>query len=278
MTLISSLHNLSRSLGYALLATSETVELIVIVVGGEIVLYLIFKVVRDDLFYWIPASGSVATAMSILQRIGGKILVDFTGCFHLRHPFEMGGLGFTLSLFWAQIFPFLAMHFSHEEGIKKSADYDIEVILVFLVISFLLWLIMTIVFFCTVDSSYLHTFFGTKTAPQYSCELYFTSREDFQKFDAIFTIQTQYTKSIHKEVKEWVAENIDKWKREKPAWFNIEKIPDEFLPKHVLESEGGENRRRSSVSLKEITRFWLGEGNSKRVHPLEGEEMKVEDL
>jgi len=53
-------------------------------------------------------------------------------------------------------------------------------------------------------------------------------------------------------------------------------IPDEFLPKDVLEAEGGAKRRRSSVSLREIV-GWK-ENEDRRVHPQAVEEMKAEDL
>jgi len=76
-------------------------------------------------------------------------------------------------------------------------------------------------------------------------------------------------------VKEWVAENIDKWKRERPDWFKIEMIPDELLPKNVFEAEGGAKRRRSSVSLREMV--GLRDASVGRVHPQAVEEMKVED-
>ena len=72
-----------------------------------------------------------------------------------------------------------------------------------------------------------------------------------------------------------VAENIDKWKRERPDWFKMDKIPDELLPKDVLEAEGGTKRRRSSVSLREIV--GLREASVGRVHPQAVEEMN-EDL
>jgi len=53
-------------------------------------------------------------------------------------------------------------------------------------------------------------------------------------------------------VKEWVAENIVRWQAEKTDFFNIEKIPDVLLPSLVVEGEGGRQRRRSSVSVREI--------------------------
>jgi len=263
MTLMSSLHNLSRSLGCALLAYSDA-EMALIFIGGEIGLYLVFKILRLDFHYWVPGIPLIG---SLFERILAKVIVDFTGCLHFRHPLELGGLGFTISMIWAQIFPFVAVQYF--DGEMK------DIMRGFLAVSFLAWLMLNIIFFCTIDLSYLNTFFGTKTAPQYTCELFMTSQEDHQKFRAVFKNRNDYTKTIHEEVKEWVVENIDQWKREKPDWFNIEKIPDEFLPKDLFEAEGGANRRRSSVSLREIV--GLKEVSLGRVHPQAVEEVKVED-
>jgi len=92
-----------------------------------------------------------------------------------------------------------------------------------------------------------------KTGPEYSIELYETGEEDYQKYDAIFTVRNSHTTAIHKEVKDWVAANIERWKDERPAWFNIEEIDDIFLSKDVLEAAGGVSRRRSSARLQEVT-------------------------
>jgi len=258
------LHNLSRSLGCALLAFSDA-EMALLFIGGEIGLYLVFKTLRSDFHLWVPDAPLIG---SFLQRFFCKVVADFTGCIHLRHPYELGGLGFTMSLIWAQAFPFVALQFF--DGEMK------DIMKGFLAISFTAWLMLNIIFFCMIDLSYLDTFFGTMTAPQYTCELFITSKDDCQKFRAVFKNRIEYTKSIHGKVKEWVAENIDKWKRERPDWFKIEKIPDELLPQDVLEAEGGAKRRRSSVSLREMA--GLREGSVGRVHPQADEEMKVEDL
>ena len=53
----------------------------------------------------------------------------------------------------------------------------------------------------------------------------------------------------------WVASNIEGWIEDKPDWFRIKMIPDDFLPRGLLEAEGGAQRRRSSVSMRELVAF-----------------------
>ena len=226
MILMSSLHNLSRSLGYALLAASGTDDLVLMFIGGEIGAYLLLKIIRQDFYSFFRFSGMVAFLISMIHRTISKVIVDFTGCLHFRHPYELGGWGFTISLLWAQVFPFVALLFFPDEATQGGNVK--EKITMFLAASFLLWLTFNIVFFCTIDLSYLNTFFGTKTAPQYTCELFLTSKEDHQRFHAVFKNRIEYTKSIHRieytksihgEVKEWVVNNLRKWRRERPDWF-----------------------------------------------------------
>jgi len=234
-------------------------------IGGEIGLYLVFKIIRQDFHYWIPGAPLVG---SFLERIIVKVVADFTGCIHFRHPYELGGLGFTISMIWAQIFPFVALQYF--DGEMK------DIMKVFLATSFTVWLLSNIIFFCTIDLSYLNTFFGTKTAPQYTCERFLDATDDSTRWSAAFGNRMEYKKAIQAEVREWVSNNIEQWKNDNPDWFNIEKIPDEYLPKEVFEGEGGARRRRSSVSLREIV-GWK-ENIDRRIHPQAVEEMKVEDL
>jgi len=68
----------------------------------------------------------------------------------------------------------------------------------------------------------------------------------------VFGVRNDFTTSIHDEMRDWVARNIDRWKGNKPDWFKIEMILDAFLPSDVFEAVGGARRRRSSVSIREI--------------------------
>ena len=196
---------------------------------------------------------------AFLVRFGAKVIVDFSGCLHVRHPYEMGGIAFSASMVWAQIMPFVALLFF--EGSNKDA------LTIILACSATLWLLLNIVFFRTINKSFYNTFFGTMTAPQYTCEVFLKSNDDAIKFEFAFETRLQYTKSIEAEVKEWVANNIDQWEVDNQDWFKIELIPDEFLPQAVIEAEGGANRkrRRSNVSLRSIV--GLEEIKDTKVHP-----------
>ena len=47
-------------------------------IGADIGLFLLVKIVRDDFFYWIPLHGFWEIVMSILGRVVGKVVLDFT--------------------------------------------------------------------------------------------------------------------------------------------------------------------------------------------------------
>jgi len=151
---------------------------------------------------------------------------------------------FSVSLVWAQISPFVAFQFyngAHSEILK-----------LFLVISFVIWAVLNLAFFCTIDLNYIHTFFSTETAAQYTVGLYTNATDDMLKFDAAFTNRKRFTKAIQGEIKEWVRLNIDRWRLEEQDWFKVALIYNDFLPIEVYEAEGGARRRRSSMSLREV--------------------------
>ena len=112
---------------------------------------------------------------------------------------------------------------------------------------------LNVLFFCVIDRSYMNTFFGTKTGPQYIVELFRTSIVDSAKFKAAFSKRRSYINGIEEEVKEWLRENIVRFQLELSEWWKIEMVGDEFLPREVIEAAGGTQRRRSSVhSVREI--------------------------
>ena len=93
MTMISSLHNMSRSIGCALLASmGEGVNestwsgkaMLIYFVAGEMLVYLMIKIARGDFMYWVRIDGIVAVILAFLDRVIVKVIVDFSGCLHFR--------------------------------------------------------------------------------------------------------------------------------------------------------------------------------------------------
>ena len=76
-------------------------------------LFITYKILRDDFYYWARISGKLSAVISLQTRVAVKVIADFSGCIHFRHPLELGGLYFSLTFVWAQVFPFLALQF-HE--------------------------------------------------------------------------------------------------------------------------------------------------------------------
>ena len=161
----------------------------------------------------------------------------------MRHPYGLGGAAYSVSMIWAQIMPFVALSF-YEGGNKEQLQ-------TLLLGSFGLWLVLNGLFFCSIERSFLGTFFSSITAPQFTVELFRNSDVDFAKFDAAFTNRRSYINGCEDEIKTWVAQNIDRWRVENEAWFDVRLIGDEFLPIEVFEVEGGAKRRRSSTAVSE---------------------------
>ena len=72
-------------------------------VGGEMLLYLVWKFLRRDFMYWFKLNGILAILLAIINRVIAKVIVDFSGCVYFRHPNELGGTALSISMVWAQV-------------------------------------------------------------------------------------------------------------------------------------------------------------------------------
>ena len=77
MTMISTLHNLSRSLGYAILAVVD-LNLALRFFVGEVGAYLLYKLLRRDFYYWVRLEGILIVLMAFFERTLVKVITDFT--------------------------------------------------------------------------------------------------------------------------------------------------------------------------------------------------------
>ena len=84
MMMMSTLHNLSRSVGCALLAATGGATMMLSFVSLEIVLFLAWKLVQKDFLYWFKVDGFLGVIGSFLCRGFVKVIADFCGCLHFR--------------------------------------------------------------------------------------------------------------------------------------------------------------------------------------------------
>jgi len=227
-------------------------------VVGELMVYIVYKLMRRDFLCWMRVDGKLAVIISIFYRLLVKVILDYSGCLLLRLPNELGGFAFSVSMLWAQMFPFVALQLYTSEDENEDEDEMKDNVRIFLICSFALWLLLYIAFFALIKIKYVNTFFSTQTAGQYACEWFQTADDDQGRFGAAFYNRISFKKPIERDVKEWVANNIAMWKEIRPDWFIVEKIPDEFLPDDVFEAVGGSKRRRSSIRVRESLREFIG--------------------
>jgi len=76
MTAISTLHNISRSVGCAMMMTGDT-TLFVWLIGGELTVHFIFKIVRGEFLCFVPVEGIFGYIISFIWHLMTKVIADF---------------------------------------------------------------------------------------------------------------------------------------------------------------------------------------------------------
>ena len=215
--------------------------------------------------------------MSLVARIIAKLLNDFTLVIHMRHPYEIGGVQFSLLIVLNQMGCFVAavLYLKYYDGSYDADGNEVggnnkvedEMLWTLLACLCGLFLSSSSIFFALIDKKYLGTFFTTMIARQYTIELYASYTTDLQRVEA-FDQHPTYYEGAEVELRAFIDENWEDWMADRPEWLTdyiIASIPDDYLKRAEvkrLEKEGGGKRiRRSSA-------FFLGERRtSAKVQP-----------
>ncbi|GMI55140.1 hypothetical protein ScalyP_jg1269 [Parmales sp. scaly parma] len=78
MTAISALHNISRSVGCAMMMTGDR-TLFVWLIGGELTVHFIVKIVRGEYLCFFRVEGPPGYLMSFIWHLMTKVIGDFSG-------------------------------------------------------------------------------------------------------------------------------------------------------------------------------------------------------
>lgn len=229
----TSCHVALRLLGIALLASVSPL-ITAAVLGADMLAFMLFKLARSDLRYWVKLPGALSWIASILFRIVTKIMVDFTVMVQLRHPQEIGGMYWCVCLLLGQATSFVAAHlyYSKIEGALEGVAMP----------TFALWGLLCgleaafffffVTFVVASERKYARTFVSTMTASQYRIKSFREAKTDQTKMSVI-KLHPSYYASIRGEVAEWVRENWDVWNEERPHWFTERVrggVPKDMIP------------------------------------------------
>ncbi|GMI51962.1 hypothetical protein TeGR_g223 [Tetraparma gracilis] len=241
---------LVRSMSMALLAMVGGQWVLVYLVS-DMGLYFAYKILRRDLWHWIPLEGAASVVESVLERLVVKVLVDFTGVIQFRGAGEMGGCFFTLNLAMVLAASFVATHVyyaSLEEGEEAVMDESVAWTIVGglsgLGVSFFSC------FLLLMKRKYVSTFFSTQTGFAWVQSRFVANDADFAR-SRIFGANKKQWLSIRPDVKAWTMENWERWEEEKPEFFNDAfkaTVDDDMIPPASLRKlNAGSSRRRSSL-------------------------------
>ena len=135
-------------------------------------LNLLLKIARKDFIYWIRVDNLMASiVLSLFARVVFKVIVDFTGVVQYRHPYEVGGLQYTLAILLTFIGSFAAVHIYSEMYVPSIDDkVPLNVNYLYALVAGLTTIAVAsaAVALKTMNRKYWPTFYSTKTGWQIS--------------------------------------------------------------------------------------------------------------
>jgi len=211
--------------------------------AGDMALYLLQKVARGDFHYWLPIDGAFGLFISLILRVIVKIITDFMGVIHFRHPVELGGLYWTANMFLALLTSIVCVWVGDGGTTEWALVGEASG----------LWILTFVLFLLLAKKGYRKTFFSTATGKQQLIDGF--KVDD----DAIKASVLKKNKKMWREIrgaaKTWVLNNWWRWQEEKPKWMTeswLAKLPDDFVPddedQAKLEVIRKKGRRRISVT------------------------------
>ena len=194
-------------------------------------LFILYKILQNDFYTWIPLKGLILYVFSLLMRIMSKLITDFTGLHQSRHPFDMGGAYWSINQMFTQIIIWGSLYLFDKYSTIEQISL-IRPLWIFIGSINFVWCMSIAAFLYYIGGKYRKTFFSSVTGRQHAIDTFIHGHTDANK-SHIFLYNEHLWYSIRREVKEWCHTNWEEWCEEKPEWFTqtiIAKIPKDFIP------------------------------------------------
>ncbi|GMI38344.1 hypothetical protein TeGR_g7204 [Tetraparma gracilis] len=244
---ICAFQTLGKTAATALLAVTNSSWLLYYVLGDH-ALYILYTFSRRDFHVYTPVPRALSVVTSIMFRTMSKIVSDFTGSPSTRLPNVLGGSYWFCNLLASQASVFVAVHLYNEYA---TGDDKIEARALWYGAGAVVaaWALAFAVFTTRIAvPKYRRTLWSSTTGRQWVQDCFLKRETDEGKFGIFASNLLLWESNIGEEVKAWAAENWERWREEKPAWFKPELVPDQFIPAAELEQLGYNRKRRGSAS------------------------------
>ena len=213
---LSTFNLAARTLIYVLLWTRGGAACVVTAILAEHVLYLIVKMLRNDIWYWIPVYGCLGMFKSFVARVFVKAVADWTSCVQFRHPNEVGGLYWTGTLLCTVVVgPLVALMHVSPSG---TVPHSIVVRLMLTTCGCLL--VSFVVFLLSIEDHYVKSFFDKGTSSSYLQLKYMNAETDDSKHSIFTTNEHKWREAMGEDVRAWLEERLPVWIESQPAWFD----------------------------------------------------------
>jgi hypothetical protein len=213
--------------------------------------YMLQKLARRDFYHWLPIEGFFSVLVSFLWRLIGKTIVDYTGVVQMRAAGELGGIYWTGNMLLAVFSPIavVSFYYASKPEIVVMAETTARLIVGALSGA---WLVCFLLFLKLMKKEYRKTFLSLETGNDWAMSFFIKGNTDAKRVKPVRLNKHKWRK-IRPEVKEFVAENWERWEEEEPDWFTDvwkSRLPEDWLPATELRRQkmiGGGQRRRSSL-------------------------------
>ncbi|GMH62687.1 hypothetical protein TL16_g10562 [Triparma laevis f. inornata] len=246
--LLMSLFTLAiRSLSVVLFSLRGGFQLVGAVLGGELCLYLIIKLLRKDFLYWVPIKGWPGIILAFVGRIVIKIAQDWTCVCQFRHPNEVGGYYFVVSMAATILM-----------GIASILLYETDAYIIYVVVGCCIGLVLSFVLLLfSIERNYVRTFFDTRTCSEFVQDCFHLADEDLQKFNVFHFNENKWRSDIGEEVKAWVNESILRWldEAEEEEGF-LDDFAKSIIPDWIVEDPSILNEIRNSQVQELMSDRW----------------------
>jgi hypothetical protein len=126
-----------------------------------------------------------------------------------QHPFEVGGIYYTLSLLWSQLFSVLITYLLARAYLPAvllcCGGWSVSFA------AFLLW---------GIDRAHLGSFVDARTGGRFIIDAFQQAGEaDDERRVETITTRKSYWRSIESEIKVWINERWGEWRETKPEWL-----------------------------------------------------------